>query len=182
MLLRRTTLVALLTLAASCATVSVKTDFDSGADFSRYRTFQMIGGTLLIDGHPDNHNTLVLDRIRGAISAQAMQRGLQLVESGGDLAVSFVAGGRTVTEVEATGPYGAGYGPYWGMRGWWGPMYTDWWTRTYTRGTLIIDLMDARTSKLVWRAYAQADVNSPDARELINKAVKKAFERYPPRS
>jgi hypothetical protein len=181
-MLRRTRLIALLALAAGCATVSVKTDFDSGVDFSQYRTFQMIGGTVLLDGRPDTRNTLVTDRIRSAISAEAMQRGLQMVESGGDLAIAFVAGGRTVTELEGTGPYGPGFGPYWGMRGWWGPTYTDWWTHTYTRGTLIIDLMDAHTSKLVWRAYAQADVNSPDARDLIKKAVKKAFERYPPRT
>jgi hypothetical protein len=175
-----TTLVALMGLGGGCATVSVKTDFDPAVDFSQFRSFQVIGGVLMVDGRPDTRNTLVIDRIKEAIVQELAQRGMQLVENGGDLAVAFVAGARTVTEIEGVGPYRPGFGPYWGAVGWWGPGYYDWWTRTYTKGTLIIDLMDAKTSKLVWRAYAEADINSPDAKEFVRKTVHKAFEKYPP--
>jgi hypothetical protein len=174
------TLVAL-TLAGGCATVSVKTDFDPSADFSGYRTFQLLNGVLMIDGRPDVRNTLVLDRIRAAITSELTQRGLQPVATGGDVGIAFVAGARTVTEIESVGPSGPGWGPYWGGGGWWGAGYMDWWTRTYTKGTLVIDVMDARTQKLVWRAYLGADVNSPDASTLIKKGVHKAFDRYPPK-
>ena len=165
-------------LAGGCATVSVKTDSDPTVDFSRYRTVQVLGGRLIVDGHSDDGNTLVKDRITKEIVANLTAKGLQPVPSGGDLLATFVAGARTVTEIEATGPWD-GLGPFWGRRGWWGPVYYDWWTRQYVKGTLVIDLIDAATKKLVWRAYAEADIKSPDAADLIAKAVRKAFARYP---
>jgi hypothetical protein len=169
------------TMASGCATVSVKTDFDPTVDFSQYRSFELIGGELLVNGRSDDTNTLVKDRIRDAITTELVSKGFQAVESGGDLMVAYVAGARTVTEVEAIGPYRPGFGPYWSPRGWWWPAYYDWWTRTYTKGTLVIDLMDAGTKKLVWRAYAGADVTAPDAKDLIAKAVHKAFAKFPPK-
>lgn len=174
-------LALLVGLASGCATVTVKTDYDRNVDFGRYRTFEMLGGTLLLEGRPDDSNTLVKDRIRGELVAELSRKGFQLVEAGADLLVSFVAGARTVTEVEMTGPYRAGYGPYWGFSSWWGPVYQEWWTRTYIKGTLIIDIMDSRTQRLSWRAYAEADVRSVDASDLIRKAVRKAFAKFPPR-
>jgi uncharacterized membrane protein HdeD (DUF308 family) len=167
-------------LGSGCATVSVKTDSDPSVDFSRYRTFQVLDGKIIVDGREDATNTLVKDRIQNAIVAQLSGKGYQPVDSGGDLLVGYVAGARTVTEIEGTGPYGPGFGPYWGFGGWWGPAYTDWWTRTYTKGTLVIDLIDSQSKKLVWRAYAEADLKSPDADDTIQKAVKKAFAKFPP--
>jgi hypothetical protein len=171
----------LLGLASACATVSVKTDYDPAVDFGRYRTFQVLDGKLIVNGHRDDGNTLVKDRIRSAITQELAGRGLQPVDTGADLMVTYTAGARTVTEIETTGPYDGGWGPYWGPGGWWGPGYSDWWTREYTRGTLVIDLIDSATKKLVWRAYAEADVTSPDARNIIQKAVHKAFQKFPPR-
>jgi Domain of unknown function (DUF4136) len=59
-------------------------------------------------------------------------------------------------------------------------MYTQWWTRTYEEGTLIIDLIDAHSKKLIWRAYASSEVKTPVTEEKIRKAVDKAFTKYPP--
>ena len=56
------------------------------------------------------------------------------------------------------------FGPFW-TGGWWDPTYNDWWARTYNEGTLIIDLVDAHTKRLVWRAYAQAEKNHEAPRD-----------------
>jgi hypothetical protein len=54
----------------------------------------------------------------------------------------------------------------------------------YEAGTLLIDVVDARSHKLVWRAWAQNDVErmlrdrSAMAR-IIDRAVMKMFEQYP---
>jgi hypothetical protein len=167
-------------VASGCATISVSTDYDHTVDFSRYRTFSFVGGHIWINGVRDDGNTLVNDRIHRAIVDALAAKGLREVPTDPDLQVGYLAGARTRTEVEGVGPYAPGFGPYLGWDEWWGPMYTDWWTRTYEEGTLIIDLIDAHTKKLVWRAYARTEVNPPVTDEKIRKAVGKAFTHFPP--
>jgi hypothetical protein len=175
-------LVALLAgLAPACATVTVRTDHDPYVDFSRYRTFSVLGGQMIVDGRRDDSNTVLKDRIQDAITAELASKGLQPVGVGGDLLVGYVAGARTVTEMQVSEAHVPGYGPYGAWGGWWGPAYQDWWNREYTKGTLVIDLMDAENKRLVWRAYTQADVTSPGAKEIVHRAVQKAFGKFPPR-
>ena len=59
-------------------------------------------------------------------------------------------------------------------------MYVDWWTRTYNEGTLVIDLIDASSRKLVWRAYAQTEINKPVSDQKAQKVAEKAFKNFPP--
>jgi hypothetical protein len=50
------------------------------------------------------------------------------------------------------------------------------------QGTLIVDLYDAATRRMVWRGVATATVTdkpSKNARK-ITKALAKMFDRYPP--
>jgi hypothetical protein len=163
----------------ACATVSVSNDFDRAVDFSRYRTFGFAGGHLWINGISDDGNTLVKDRLRTAIVAALRGRGL--VETGDhpDLVVGYLAGARSRTEIEGMPPYAPEMGPYW-YGGWWGPGYSQWWTRTYEEGTLVIDLIDQATHRLVWRAYARTEVQSPISEQKIRDVVEKAFRAYPP--
>ena len=57
-------------------------------------------------------------------------------------------------------------------------------TTAYEQGTLVIDLVDRRTKKLVWRGTAQAALSeTPSKAEreaTIDEAVKKMFEKFPP--
>jgi hypothetical protein len=51
--------------------------------------------------------------------------------------------------------------------------------------TLVVDVIDARTNALVWRAVASSDINpatSPGKRDQkIAKATGAMFKNYPPR-
>jgi hypothetical protein len=50
------------------------------------------------------------------------------------------------------------------------------------KGIGVIDLVDAKTDTVVWRAYCSARVGDGDDREKkIHKAVTKAFKKYPPK-
>jgi hypothetical protein len=175
---RRLALTAALA-AAGCATVSVTTDFDHAADFSRYHTFVFAGGHLSINGISDDGNTIVKDRVRNAVVAALRGKGLTDVPSGGDLVVGYWAGARTQTEIEGMPPYAPEMGPYW-YGGWWGPGYTQWWTRTYEEGTLVIDLVDPASHRLVWRAYARTEIRPPMSDEKIREVVDRAFSEFPP--
>ena len=44
----------------------------------------------------------------------------------------------------------------------------------------MIDLVDARSQKLVWRAYCVAEGTGMSDPAFIQKAVNKAFEHFPP--
>src|SRR4051812_2332862 len=128
-----------------CApTLQVKTDFDHAAVFTGYRSFQMGEGTVVEKGGP-SENTIVKDRVAAALRDGLMMRGLTPAPAGGDLIARFAVGARTVKELEAVGyPWAIGM---------WGAYPGDFWVTEYPEGTLVIDLVDARSQKLVWRAY-----------------------------
>jgi hypothetical protein len=172
--------VGLAMLTLSCATTTIATDYDRNADFERYRTFSFLGGHLWSDGIADDGNTLVKDRIRNSVVATLTSKGMQQVTEKPDVYVAYLAGARRRVEFEAAGPYFAGFAPYFGVGGWWAPMYTNWWARTYNEGTLVIDLIDASTKKLVWRAYAETEINKPVSDQKAQQVADKAFKNFPP--
>jgi hypothetical protein len=51
-------------------------------------------------------------------------------------------------------------------------------------GTLIVDLVDARTGTIVWRGTITKEINpkaKPEQRDkTINRAAEKLFKNYPP--
>lgn len=170
----------LILAAAGCSTVQAKTDFDRSANFSRYRTFKVLQGRMLSSENGAPPNTMVGDRIHDGITTELAARGLTPTDENPDLWVGYVAGARTREELQTVGPYPT-MGPYMGP-GWWGPATA--WTTEYQHGTLVIDLIDAETKKMVWRAIVEADRNQlSDLGEpkLINKATAKAFKNFPPK-
>ena len=77
-----------------------------------------------------------------------------------------------------TDSFGYGYGPRWG-----GGMGTSTTRQVdYTVGTLVVDLWDASTKKLVWRGTATKTVSDDPSKseKNINEAMAKIFEAYPP--
>jgi hypothetical protein len=169
-------LVGGLLLGLACGPMlQVRTDFDRAADFQRFRTFTIGEGRQVGKTATGMPNTLVKDRIDSALRSQLGAEGLvpASVAETPDLTVRYIAGARTKQELEGVG-WG---GPYWGS-----PYYTDdVWLREYPEGTLVVDLVDTRTGKLVWRASIVAEGEGFAKESFINKAVAKAFEKFPPR-
>ena len=54
--------------------------------------------------------------------------------------------------------------------------------RTYTEGTLVVDIYRADKKELVWRGVVTAtlDENPRKVEKKINKGVAKLFKKYPP--
>ena len=80
--------------------------------------------------------------------------------------------------------WGYDYGPrvrYWG--GYWGPAGVT--THEYEEGSLILDFVDTKSKKMIWRGAAKAVVdpsNTPEKREkLINEAVNEILKNFPPK-
>jgi hypothetical protein len=165
-------------MLCACASTQIKTDHDPTADFSRYRTYTLERGKVVSDEQPAiPPNPLVEDRISRAIGLELAKRGLHPASPGqADLIATYTAGAREkqdlVTAVSpAVGPYDQWY---------WGPGFEDVWVDQYREGTLVIDLLDARTRKLVWRAIARAEDKDFNNADFIRATVDKALDKYPP--
>jgi hypothetical protein len=56
---------------------------------------------------------------------------------------------------------------------------------TYKSGTLVLEVLDPKTRKLIWRGIAYARLNDADPpevrRERIQNAIAKLMETFPPR-
>ena len=160
-------------VAAGCAsTPTVKTDHDPRVNLSDYRTFDVKTGQVLVNGMADNRDTLVRDRVESALERELRQKGLAKTAQSPDLIATYSAGARTGTDYNYnyySAPYGYG-----------GSVRAGAWPNEYADGTLLIDLIDPDTNKLVWRSIVEMD-SADDLRsaENISLAVDKALENYP---
>ena len=175
---RFTLIAALALLAGGCAT-NTRNDFDPAADFSKYHTYGFLGGRE-IEKTGLLENSLVRQRVEGLVARQLDARGLRRapLDQGGDLEVLYWVGVKDKQEISTVPRYG--YEPYWSGR--WGPVYDDVVVTNYREGTLIIDLLDARTKNLVWRTYLVRALSDDPEKNLrgADKDLQKAFLEYPP--
>jgi uncharacterized protein DUF4136 len=129
---------------------------------------------------------IMQERTYAAIGAQLDARGLKRDDQHPDVYV--VARRSFYTETYYYGPYGwgwgpyapAGYGPYYGYNyGWggWGDVYTQ------LRGTLTVDVVDAKTNALLWRGVENKHVHQtskPYKRDRrVNEEVMDVFKHFP---
>jgi hypothetical protein len=166
--------------ATGCAGAQVKTDADKDADFSRYRSYTLQRGRVLSDqSAPDvSANPLLEERIQKAIARELARKGLQPTDpSRADLIATYTASAQTRKELETVAPAVPGFEPY--DEWYWGPGYEDVWIDEYQEGTLVIDLIDADTRKLVWRAIARAKSEQFSDEGFIRGTVDKAIDKYP---
>ena len=162
----RLLLLALLPSLAFCQKVSI--EFDEARDFSDYKSFALVAGTLN-SKNPSLNNELVKKKIDEEIRRRLTERGLTEVASQPDLNVRYSLGsGRHVEE----DVYPAGWRGY-------GTRVVR---RHYTEGTLILDLRDARKHELVWRAIAVEDNSDPlKIKDHLADMVRKSVEKFPPK-
>jgi len=165
-------LVALLACAAIVRAQRTSFDFDSTADFSKFRTYAWTQGTPAGEHFLDK-------RIVSAIDAQLASKGLSKSETNPDLYVLY----HLALGVQRTvNGFGNGPGPY----GWHGGLDSF-----HARldeipvGGLVIDLVDASKRELVWRSVGVDELDphaKPEKRDAaIAKAVEKILKNYPPK-
>ena len=161
----------------SCAIgMSVGSHMERGLDFSQYRTFDWGPADSLPTGDPRlDQNPFFKDHVQGAVEKQLAARSMQLSTSGApDLLIHYHANIRQRIEVNRID---RGYG-YCSA----GDCPPE--TIVYEAGTLVLDIVDPRTNKLVWRGWAQNSVedvlDDPDRMaSMIRQAVARMLETFP---
>jgi uncharacterized protein DUF4136 len=156
-------------------------DYNKGANFASYKTYQQKDGTKV-------GQQLIDDRIATAIDTQLAAKGLTKATSNPDVVVVYhVAFDKQKDISTYSSGYGGGYGPYgYGWGGGWMGGTTTTQVRDIVLGTLVIDVADAKKNEMAWRGIATkegVDVQAkPDKLDKnINKAVEKIFKNYPPK-
>jgi len=169
-------IVCLMALTISCSPIySVKYDYDTKTDFASLKTYDW----LPIPAKADI-DKLNIERIKNAVNSQMATKGLRKTPDNPDFLIASHAGKKEKVRIADWG-YGYGrHGRYWGGYG--GPRGVD--VYKYEEGSLILDFVDAKSKKLIWRGSAKAQTNTvktPEKRqELIDEAVQKILEKFPP--
>lgn len=165
------TTVSLMLFGTIAIAQNVTYDFDHSANFSRFRTYAWVNGSSVADEL--NHR-----RIVSAIELQLASKGFARVATSAspDVLVAYHASFDKNLEIN-------GFSTGWGGFRWGG-------SRTGTArvdeiliGTLAVDMVDAKTKTIVWRAMASKEIDvkaSPEKRDRnITRAVEKLFKNYP---
>lgn len=171
---RLTLAVLLLGLEYGCSH-GIITDHAREADFSSYETFQYADTDINIA----DTNTPSHQRIVAAIRREMNGAGLREVRDNPDLYVTYYGEDNDNISLNPNN-FGYGYGSGWSWGG--GGGSTGATVRIYNRGTLVVDIWDAKEKLLIWRGVATSTI-SPDPEESlqgIDRSIAEMFERFPP--
>jgi hypothetical protein len=122
-------------------------------------------------------------RIKNAIEYHMTEGGLVEDTGNPDLYVTYHTSSKEEVQLH-TSSMGYGYGAGWGWDPFWGPGFgggsTTTTSHSYERGSLIIDVWDAKKKEVVWRGTAQAVVkqNPQAAAKQIDKAIAKIVKTW----
>ena len=166
--------IILLVAVSGCSSLSVNYDYDQNVEWTKFKTY----GWMDVSQHPSDPssplgNTPLLEqRIHNSVDYEMEQRGITLSDNP-DLLVVYHLGTEEKIQVTDWGYRYSDY--YWGYGGRQIDVYQ------FTEGSLVIDLVDAETTDLVWRGTGTGVVDqaqkSPEemqagADEVINKIMK----------
>ena len=164
-------------ILSACSTVSVTTDYDHSASFAQYHTYNLTPSDEKIPLSPSAEAALE-DSLRDNLAAH----GITESDKSADLhVVRHIATKEKLVVYPSSGgyygmmPYAYGRYGYWGADPLAGPDVSQ-----YTEGTLILDFVDAKTQKLVFRGTGTGTVSDPETNaDRIREAVQKIVQQFP---
>lgn len=175
--------VAVMTAAAfgaGCSGMNVFSDFDPTAveDMKAYRTYSWLPAP---KGKQRNVDQLVSKRIMMVTDEALSKKGYERAQtSAPDFLIGWHGGVDKKLQYSTVNTY---YGYGWGYWGGYGTSRT--YATEYHEGSLIIDIVDAKSNELVWRGVAQSEVypqSDTDYRNRqIESAVGKILSQFPPK-
>jgi len=174
--IRRAGLTASLVLAigatSGCAPIHVHAYAERGTALT-YRTYAWAPDDAVATGDPRlDNNRFFSDQVRASVDRELAARGLEKIMSApSDLLVHFHATITQEMEIASSNRFEHCYNCR---------------DMIYDAGTLVIDLVDGRTSRLVWRGWVEKlnpVIDNQDwMEETIDWAVAQIMKKLPPRT
>ena len=166
-------------VATGCATMNVSAHVQRGLDFATYRTYDWGPADARPTGDPRlDQNPFFKDHVEGAVEKQLAARGFERASSGTpDLLIHYHASINQRIDVNRVDrSYGYCYNDNCDAR-----------VVEYEAGTLVIDMVDTRTNRVIWRGWSQESVegvlDNPDRMaRRIEEGVRRMLDRFPQRA
>jgi Domain of unknown function (DUF4136) len=167
--------VAIMALSLTgCASMRVMSYVDTGADFTRYQTYNWAPASALSTGDPRlDNNPFFQERVQADIESNLATRGFEKVTlDAPDLLIHYHASVTQRVDVNAVARQ-RGYCDAGDCQ-----PYVD------EKGTLVVDFVDRRTNRLVWRGWAEGAVDGVIdhqqwLEQRIDDAVMRILKRLP---
>ncbi|MCL1078299.1 DUF4136 domain-containing protein [Parashewanella spongiae] len=179
-------ILALLSILAlgACSSLKGNWDFDPQVNFSNFKTYAWIVKKTDDSGY--HLDGLMEQRVHDAVDAQLSAKGISKVdETSADILVNYLTKTDKKVDVD-TFNSNFGYNPYYGRNWWWGgSTQTQTTVREYEINTLMVDVVDNKTKKLIWRGSIKDTLKknkTPQQKtESINKAISQVMANFPPK-
>jgi hypothetical protein len=176
-------IIALIFFMTGCAV----TDIDRDVNFNSYRKYAWKEPDVQVV-NPIYESDLITKKIKNVVEDEFVKKGIVLVNNKPDFFVTYNI--RKEKKQQTMNNYsGMGFYPFWGLGwGWRMPYMMGYpyyggmmpYTREYTQGTLILDVVDAKSNKLVWRGSVSGNVdNVKNLQKQIEKGVRAILKKYP---
>lgn len=183
---------AVMWTAAGCApSPKIGYDFDRSTDFSAYHSYAWLSGDQEKTGDRRADSSTVDMRIRIAVGTQLRLKGYQTLPEGEpDFYVAYHVGLKDSspsisTQYYSDGMAGHAFSHSADSRSTSGPAPSLNETPSYLTGSLLIDVIDAASKKLVWRGTAAGEVDpgltSQQRDERTKAIVHKILSHFPPK-
>lgn len=171
-------MVVIFGLAACAYRMNVSTGPLSDADFASYQTYSFMPGSALVVATSEFVSPLLEDQLKTAATRVLTGKGFRTVENpeDADFVVAFVLGARDQVKVNS---YPKTYRESWRVDG----AYTeDMEVRSYTEGTLSVDIFEVETRRPVWHGRASRNLTGAERGNvtLINDVVAAILSQFPP--
>ena len=134
-----------LMLSFFCSAQGIKVEHDNSTDPTRYKTFKFGEGEIITPKDLRQVPDSTLHHwVRSAVVEEMTKKGLQQVDTIPDLVITYITGFQVRSDPGDVGPLGLTPGG----------STTQTYLRDYRQGSLVIDLNDKKSNKLVWRVNA----------------------------
>ncbi|WP_455200291.1 DUF4136 domain-containing protein [Kaarinaea lacus] len=160
--------VSLLLTISGCGSMSIGHEYDPTFDFSTLKTYAWIS---IPDESPEVE--LIMKRLRPMIDDRLAKSGFKQSDDPDFKVATHVQSKDAVDVVN----WGYGYG----WRGSYGYGFEAY---QYEEGSLLVDIVDAKTNELVWQGLARAELKhtDPELRDrTARRAINKLFKHFPPK-
>lgn len=177
-------IVTVSSLAIGC-NVTSHTEVAKGVNFTKYKTFAW--------AEPQNKkkadradNDIVDNNIKNAVSDELVKKGWQETDENPDVLLNYGVAVKRENNHQTEPMYSYPHTQYfyWGRR-----IYSVWYpstligTRSYNvpfhEGQLTINMVDAKTNRLIWQGWAQGEINSSKVNSKeVEAQVKSIFKKF----
>lgn len=178
-------------LCTGCAPVlNVQSTYDPAINFNTYQTFTWHPSEVPAPKQGSSgalYSTLLDQRMKEAIASEMVKKGIKPSAESPGLVIAYDIAVEVPQELASTTTLNTGFG--YGYSYWYGYRYrysgeglqNFGGIETYKTGTLVIDLIDRNTNKVVWRGAFDAGIDPVTIDvDNLNRAVARVMSQFPP--